>query len=81
MTRRCRHLLADLAGGSIDAEGCLVCPWHHARYDVQSGRMVGGPRGVFAMVPGLGWAYQQLTKVVPLGRGTLSERGGDVYVK
>ncbi len=24
--RRCRHLRADLAEGSIDADGCLVCP-------------------------------------------------------
>lgn len=26
VTRRCRHLCADLAGGSIDEDGCLVCP-------------------------------------------------------
>jgi len=26
VTRRCRHLGADLANGSIDREGCLVCP-------------------------------------------------------
>ena len=26
VTRRCRHLGADLANGSIDGEGCLVCP-------------------------------------------------------
>ncbi|MEX0663188.1 MAG: Rieske 2Fe-2S domain-containing protein [Acidimicrobiia bacterium] len=80
VTRRCRHLRADLAGGSIDAQGCLVCPWHGARYDVKTGRMVEGPGGVFAKVPGLGWAYKLATKVVPLGRGEVSERGGDVYV-
>jgi hypothetical protein len=28
----------------------------------------------------LGWAYTLATKVVPLGRGEVSERGGDVYV-
>lgn len=28
VSRRCRHLRADLAGGIIDADGCLVCPWH-----------------------------------------------------
>ncbi|MGH9136274.1 MAG: Rieske (2Fe-2S) protein, partial [Acidimicrobiales bacterium] len=27
VTRRCRHLGADLANGSIDRAGCLVCPW------------------------------------------------------
>ncbi len=26
VTRRCRHLGADLAGGKIDEDGCLVCP-------------------------------------------------------
>ncbi len=81
VTRRCRHLRADLAGGSIDADGCLVCPWHGARYDVESGRMVEGPGGVFAKVPGLGAAYKLATKVLPLGRGVVSERGGDIYVK
>jgi nitrite reductase/ring-hydroxylating ferredoxin subunit len=45
VSRRCRHQLADLAGGSIDAEGCLVCPWHQSRYDVRTGEMVQGPRG------------------------------------
>ena len=45
MSRRCRHQLADLAQGSVDAEGCLVCPWHQSRYDVRTGEMVSGPRG------------------------------------
>ena len=80
LTRRCRHLRADLADGSIDAHGCLVCPWHGARYDVKTGRMVQGPGGVFAKVPGLGVAYKLLTKVLPLGRGVVNERGGDIYV-
>ena len=52
--RRCRHLRADLAGGSIDADGCLVCPWHQAKYDVRTGQMVRGPQGVYAKIPGLG---------------------------
>ncbi len=37
VSRRCRHLGADLAGGSIDSEGCLFCPWHQSRYDVTAG--------------------------------------------
>lgn len=36
MSRRCRHQLADLAHGSLDADGCLVCPWHGSRYDVRN---------------------------------------------
>lgn len=81
VTRRCRHLRADLADGSIDAHGCLVCPWHGARYDVKTGRMVQGPGGVFAKVPGLGAAYKLFTTVLPLRRGEVSERGGDIYVR
>ena len=53
VSRRCRHLRADLAGGSIDSDGCLVCPWHQAKYDVKTGRMVRGPQGIFAKIPGL----------------------------
>lgn len=45
VSRRCRHQFADLSEGSIDAAGCLVCPWHQSRYDVQTGEMVSGPHG------------------------------------
>lgn len=45
VSRRCRHQLADLSEGHVDAEGCLVCPWHQSRYDVETGSMVDGPRG------------------------------------
>lgn len=81
VTRRCRHLYADLAQGSIDAKGCLVCPWHGSRYDVKTGRMVLGPQGVFAKIPGLGAAFKALTRVVPLGRGKVVDRGGSIYVE
>jgi nitrite reductase/ring-hydroxylating ferredoxin subunit len=81
VTRRCRHLRADLAQGSIDAHDCLVCPWHGARYDVETGRMVDGPGGVFAKIPGLDSAYKLFTRVLPLGRGEVSERNGDIYVR
>jgi nitrite reductase/ring-hydroxylating ferredoxin subunit len=81
VTRRCRHLGADLAEGSIDAHGCLVCPWHQAAYDVSSGRMVRGPQGIFAKIPGLGLGFRLLTRVLPLGRGRVTERDGAVYVE
>ena len=69
VTRRRRHLYADLANGSIDETGCLVCPWHGSKYDLRTGRMVLGPQGVFAKLPGLGIAFKALTLVLPLGRG------------
>jgi nitrite reductase/ring-hydroxylating ferredoxin subunit len=81
VSRRCRHLGADLANGTIDDHGRLVCPWHHAAYDVGSGRMVRGPQGVFAKVPGLGTAYRVLTRVLPLRRGQVTERDGRLFVR
>ena len=81
LTRRCRHLRADLAGGTINADGCLECPWHHSTYNVETGRMVRGPQGVFAKIPGLDASFILLTKVLPLGRGQVTEAGGKVFVK
>ena len=31
VSSRCRHQLADLSAGSLDKDGCLVCPWHGSR--------------------------------------------------
>ena len=81
ISRRCRHFRADLANGSIDDEGCLVCPWHHARYDPHNGRMTVGPQGIYARVPGIDAFYLMLTKVVPLARAEVIERDGDVFVR
>ena len=81
VTRRCRHLYADLANGRIDKDGCLVCPWHASKYDVKTGRMVRGPQGVFAKIPGLDAATMALTRVLPLGRGEVTVRDGTVYVR
>jgi nitrite reductase/ring-hydroxylating ferredoxin subunit len=72
VTRRCRHLRADLAGGSINEDGCLVCPWHQAVYDVETGQMVRGPQGIFAKVPGLDFGYRMLTRVLPLRRAPVT---------
>jgi nitrite reductase/ring-hydroxylating ferredoxin subunit len=81
VSRTCRHLYADLAGGSIDSNGCLVCPWHGSRYDVKTGRMVRGPQGIFAKIPGLGAAFKALTRVLPLKRGDVERKDGNVYVE
>ena len=81
VSRRCRHLGADLANGSIDEQGRLVCPWHQSAYDVRSGRMLRGPQGAFAKVPGLGAAYRVLTRVLPLRRGQVVERDGRLFVR
>jgi nitrite reductase/ring-hydroxylating ferredoxin subunit len=80
VTRRCRHLGADLAGGSIDENGCLVCPWHQSAYDVETGRMVRGPQGAFAKVPGLDFGYRMLTRVLPLRRAAVTERDSELFL-
>lgn len=79
--RRCRHLRADLAGGSIDADGCLICPWHQAKYDVRTGQMTRGPQGVFAKIPGLDAAVIALTKAWPLRRGSVIVDGDELRVE
>lgn len=81
VSRRCRHLGADLANGTVDDQDRLVCPWHRSTYDVRSGRMVRGPQGAFAKVPGLGAAYRALTRVLPLQRGEVTERDGCLFVR
>ena len=78
--RRCRHLGADLANGSIDAEGCLVCPWHQAKYDVRTGRMVRGPQRIFAKIPGLPASFVALTRVLPLRHRAVEVRGDELHL-
>ena len=80
VSRKCRHLGADLADGSIDEDGCLVCPWHQSKYDLKTGRMTRGPQGKFAKIPGLDAAYLALTKVWPLRRGTVTVDGDQLQV-
>lgn len=46
VSSRCRHQLADLSKGRVDRNGCLVCPWHASRYDLDTGEMVSGPQGL-----------------------------------
>lgn len=81
VSRKCRHLGADLAEGAIDAQGCLVCPWHGAAYKVETGHMVRGPGGVFGKVPGLGTTFKLMTRVLPLRRREALEREGKVYLR
>ncbi len=81
VSRSCRHLLGDLAKGSIDAKGCLVCPVHGSRYDVRTGRAVRGPQGIYARIPGFESAFEAYTKLLPLVRGEVVERDGILYVR
>jgi nitrite reductase/ring-hydroxylating ferredoxin subunit len=80
---RCRHQLADLSRGTLDAHGCLVCPWHGSRYDVTSGRMVEGPHG-FLWYRGRTPGYTRLVlaygRVLRLRVRRVLRRGDEVEV-
>ena len=84
VSRRCRHQLADLSTGSVDADGCLVCPWHQSRYDVGTGEMVEGPRG-FLFWHGPTPGYTQLVRAygrrLRLRVGRVRRRGAAVVVE
>jgi nitrite reductase/ring-hydroxylating ferredoxin subunit len=84
VSRRCRHQLADLAEGSLDAEGCLVCPWHQSRYDVRTGEMVEGPRGFLGYhgpTPGYTQLVQAFGRLARLRVRRAVRRGDDVVLE
>jgi nitrite reductase/ring-hydroxylating ferredoxin subunit len=83
VSRRCRHQLADLSKGSLDADGCLVCPWHQARYDLHTGEMVSGPKGFLGYhgpTPGYSGLVRRLGQVVRLRVRRAVRRGDDIVV-
>lgn len=75
LTRWCGHRRGDLAHGTIDEQGCLVCPVHGARYDVGSGRTLSGPTFTG------GRAIKRLMNLRPLRRGTVEVRCNILYVR
>lgn len=84
VSSRCRHQLADLSAGSLDQDGCLVCPWHGARYDLDSGAMVQGPKGFLTYVgrtPGYTQLVLALGRVAKLRRARVLREGGRLVVR
>ncbi len=84
VSRRCRHQLADLSKGHVDADGCLVCPWHASRYDVRTGAMVDGPRGFFfyrGPTPGYSGLVLAYAKHLRLRVGRVVRRVGRIFVE
>ena len=80
VSRRCRHQLADLSEGSLDADGCLVCPWHQSRYDVRTGEMVEGPLGYHGPTPGYTQFVRAYARVLRLRVRRALRRGDDVVL-
>ena len=84
VSRRCRHQLGDLSQGRVDADGCLVCPWHQSRYDVTTGEMVVGPRGFLGYhgpTPGYTQLVRGYSKVLRLRVARVVRRGAEVVVE
>lgn len=84
VSRRCRHQLADLSEGELDAEGCLVCPWHQSRYDVRTGEMVSGPRGFLGYhgpTPGYTQLVRGYAQYLKLRVRRVLRRGDDVVLE
>jgi nitrite reductase/ring-hydroxylating ferredoxin subunit len=83
VSSRCRHQLADLSKGSVDKNGCLVCPWHGSRYDLDTGEMVSGPQGLLTYVgptPGYSGFIKWTLGRLPLRRRRTRVEGDRVVV-
>jgi nitrite reductase/ring-hydroxylating ferredoxin subunit len=83
VSRRCRHQLADLSKGGVDASGCLVCPWHASRYDLDTGEMVSGPKGFLnyqGPTPGYTQLVQLIGRIARLRRRRVRQEGDDLVV-
>lgn len=83
VSSRCRHQFADLSKGSIGADGCLVCPWHGSRYDLDSGAMTQGPHGFLGYVgttPGYTQLIKAVGRVLVLRRRAVTRRGNSLVV-
>ncbi len=46
---RCTHADASIACGPVE-NGCIVCPWHYAEFDLRSGEALSGPATGFIPV-------------------------------
>ncbi|MBI1966641.1 MAG: chlorite dismutase family protein [Gemmatimonadetes bacterium] len=44
IANRCTHARGSLSEGTVDAAACVVtCPWHDAKFSLETGQAVGGP--------------------------------------
>ena len=77
LSNRCRHLFASLGEGHVTDDGCLECPWHAARYDVGTGKMVRGPQGAFKPLAGV---VKATTGAIPLKTYPVEVRDGAIWL-
>jgi nitrite reductase/ring-hydroxylating ferredoxin subunit len=77
LSNRCRHLFAALGNGRVAEDGCLECPWHGARYDVNTGKMTRGPQGAFRPLAGV---VKGTAGAVALARYPVELRDGAIWL-
>jgi 3-phenylpropionate/trans-cinnamate dioxygenase ferredoxin component len=77
VSNRCRHLFASLGKGQVVESGYLQCPWHAARYDVITGKMVRGPQGAFKPLAG---AVKATAGARPLKTFPVEVRDGAIWL-
>ena len=77
VSNRCRHLFASLGEGQVTEDGCLECPWHASRYDVESGKMVRGPQGAYKPLAGV---VKATTGAIPLKRFPVELRDDAIWL-
>jgi nitrite reductase/ring-hydroxylating ferredoxin subunit len=81
VSNACRHQFAKLGRGRVTEGGCLECPWHRARFDVRSGRMVEGPKGrVFGFKPYSGAVQAFGSRALPLETYPVELRDGAIWL-
>jgi len=77
VSNRCRHLIASLGEGRVTTDGCLQCPWHGARYDVETGKMVRGPQGAYKPLAGV---IRATAGAISLKRFPVELRDGAIWL-
>ena len=78
----CRHQFAKLGQGWIDGDGCLVCPWHRAQYDLRNGIMVSGPKGrIFGFGPYSATVKGVSNAAFRVHRYPVEERDGAIWLR
>ena len=77
----CRHQFGKLGRGRVE-DGCLECPWHRARYDVRTGKMVSGPKGRIWGFPPYSKAVQTFgSAAAPLRVFDVELRDGAIWLR
>jgi 3-phenylpropionate/trans-cinnamate dioxygenase ferredoxin component len=83
VSNACRHWLAALGCGRVLSDGSLQCPWHRARYDVRTGKMVSGPKGRILGFEPYSKAVEAYANLTPLRleRYPVVEKDGVIYLR